>query len=92
MDQGQGKLVYKQSIRANIFHQTSEAIRATPVTSNAALRCVRCACIPNFHLADHLNAAEKIVKVPEMAESISEGTLKQWTKRMPTHVYEIFDY
>ncbi len=25
--------------------------------------------------------ADKIVKVPEMAESISEGTLKQWSKR-----------
>ena len=26
-------------------------------------------------------AAEKIVKVPDMAESITEGTLKQWAKR-----------
>jgi 2-oxoglutarate dehydrogenase E2 component (dihydrolipoamide succinyltransferase) len=26
--------------------------------------------------------ADKIVKVPEMAESISEGTLKQWSKRI----------
>lgn len=26
--------------------------------------------------------AEKIVKVPEMAESISEGTLKQWSKQI----------
>ncbi len=25
-------------------------------------------------------AADKVVKVPEMAESISEGTLKQWSK------------
>lgn len=25
-------------------------------------------------------AAEKVVKVPEMAESITEGTLKQWSK------------
>ena len=25
--------------------------------------------------------ADSIVKVPEMAESISEGTLKQWSKR-----------
>ena len=24
--------------------------------------------------------ADKIVKVPEMAESITEGTLKQWSK------------
>ena len=30
--------------------------------------------------------ADKIVKVPEMAESISEGTLKQWQKsRETTH-------
>ena len=28
--------------------------------------------------------AEKVVKVPEMAESISEGTLKQWSKRSST--------
>jgi hypothetical protein len=27
-------------------------------------------------------AADAIVKVPEMAESISEGTLKQFVKRM----------
>lgn len=25
--------------------------------------------------------ADKVVKVPQMAESISEGTLKQWVKR-----------
>ena len=28
--------------------------------------------------------AEKLVKVPEMAESISEGTLKQWSKGWST--------
>jgi len=28
--------------------------------------------------------ADKVVKVPEMAESISEGTLKQWSKRSCT--------
>ncbi len=28
--------------------------------------------------------ADKVVKVPEMAESISEGTLKQWSKRQST--------
>jgi len=32
------------------------------------------------HIIDR-NVADKIVKVPEMAESISEGTLKQWSKR-----------
>ncbi|KAI9717430.1 MAG: hypothetical protein M1812_004782 [Candelaria pacifica] len=30
--------------------------------------------------------ADKIVKVPEMAESISEGTLKQWSKQIGDHV------
>ncbi|KAL9634147.1 MAG: hypothetical protein Q9164_004274 [Protoblastenia rupestris] len=30
--------------------------------------------------------ADKIVKVPEMAESISEGTLKQWQKQIGDHV------
>lgn len=28
-----------------------------------------------------IELAESIVKVPEMAESITEGTLKQWSKR-----------
>lgn len=28
-----------------------------------------------------MGIADKIVQVPEMAESISEGTLKQWSKR-----------
>lgn len=34
-----------------------------------------------------LPAADKVVKVPQMAESISEGTLKQWQKslRPPNH-------
>jgi 2-oxoglutarate dehydrogenase E2 component (dihydrolipoamide succinyltransferase) len=30
--------------------------------------------------------ADKIVKVPEMAESISEGTLKQWAKQIGDYV------
>ncbi|KAL9615507.1 MAG: hypothetical protein Q9167_000020 [Letrouitia subvulpina] len=30
--------------------------------------------------------ADKTVKVPEMAESISEGTLKQWSKQIGDHV------
>ena len=28
------------------------------------------------------NYADKVVKVPQMAESISEGTLKQWSKQV----------
>ena len=31
-----------------------------------------------------MGQADKVVKVPEMAESISEGTLKQWSKRLFT--------
>jgi len=30
--------------------------------------------------------ADTIVKVPQMAESISEGTLKQWNKSVGDHV------
>lgn len=30
--------------------------------------------------------ADKIVKVPQMAESISEGTLKQWSKQVGDYV------
>lgn len=30
--------------------------------------------------------ADKIVKVPQMAESISEGTLKQWSKKIGEYV------
>lgn len=30
--------------------------------------------------------ADKIVKVPEMAESITEGTLKQWSKQVGDYV------
>lgn len=30
--------------------------------------------------------ADSIVKVPQMAESISEGTLKQWSKQIGDHV------
>ncbi|KAL9123206.1 MAG: hypothetical protein Q9187_000223 [Circinaria calcarea] len=33
-----------------------------------------------------LTPADKIVKVPEMAESISEGTLKQWSKQIGDYV------
>lgn len=28
----------------------------------------------------YFTLADKVVKVPQMAESISEGTLKQWVK------------
>ncbi|KAK4694907.1 hypothetical protein P7C71_g2744, partial [Lecanoromycetidae sp. Uapishka_2] len=34
----------------------------------------------------NLHAADKVVKVPEMAESISEGTLKQWSKQIGNYV------
>lgn len=41
-------------------------------------------CLPFWNAAVNTNlkylSADKTVKVPEMAESISEGTLKQWSK------------
>ncbi len=30
--------------------------------------------------------ADRVVKVPQMAESISEGTLKQWSKQIGDYV------
>ena len=38
---------------------------------------------------DGRTAAEKIIKVPQMAESISEGTLKQWSKSMWNSSYSL---
>lgn len=32
------------------------------------------------------NYADKVVQVPQMAESISEGTLKQWQKSVGDYV------
>lgn len=32
--------------------------------------------------------ADRTVKVPAMAESISEGTLKQWSKQIGEHVQQ----
>jgi 2-oxoglutarate dehydrogenase E2 component (dihydrolipoamide succinyltransferase) len=32
------------------------------------------------------NYADTVVKVPQMAESISEGTLKQWSKQIGDYV------
>ena len=36
--------------------------------------------LPQSASQTHLIPAEKGVQVPEMAESITEGTLKQWSK------------
>lgn len=45
-----------------------------------------------FTVADLIGAADTIVKVPQMAESITEGTLKQFTKRMfPTEYRHILN-
>jgi len=38
----------------------------------------------SFHTSHKLLA--ETVKVPQMAESITEGTLKQWTKQVGDHV------
>ena len=32
------------------------------------------------------NYADQVIKVPQMAESISEGTLKQWSKKVGDYV------
>lgn len=36
-------------------------------------------------LADE-SVADKVVQVPQMAESITEGTLKQWSKQIGDYV------
>lgn len=36
---------------------------------------------PLLRASSHLDVADTVVKVPEMAESITEGTLKQFSKR-----------
>lgn len=36
----------------------------------------------DLHWAQRRHYADKVVKVPEMAESITEGTLKQWAKQI----------
>ncbi|KAF2201904.1 dihydrolipoamide succinyltransferase [Delitschia confertaspora ATCC 74209] len=43
-----------------------------------------CLTIPSrpFSISQSRNYAESIVKVPQMAESITEGTLKQWSKQV----------
>jgi 2-oxoglutarate dehydrogenase E2 component (dihydrolipoamide succinyltransferase) len=40
----------------------------------------------SFPLQQFRCYADRIVKVPEMAESISEGTLKQWSKKVGDYV------
>lgn len=41
---------------------------------------------PNPVIQQFRSYADKIVKVPQMAESISEGTLKQWSKQVGDYV------
>ncbi|GAA5970839.1 hypothetical protein JCM11641_004474 [Rhodosporidiobolus odoratus] len=52
----------------------------TPLTNNATPALAR-----SFH-ASPLTLAEEIIKVPSMAESITEGTLKQWLKQKGDYV------
>ncbi len=47
--------------------------------SESTLRLLHCCSVRNA--ASDIGIADKVVTVPEMAESISEGTLKQWSKR-----------
>jgi len=39
-----------------------------------------------FPIQQFRNYADRIIKVPDMAESITEGTLKQWSKKVGDHV------
>jgi 2-oxoglutarate dehydrogenase E2 component (dihydrolipoamide succinyltransferase) len=39
-----------------------------------------------FHIQQFRSYADRIVKVPDMAESITEGTLKQWSKKVGDYV------
>ncbi|CAG8971407.1 hypothetical protein HYALB_00006957 [Hymenoscyphus albidus] len=41
---------------------------------------------PNPVIQQFRSYADKVVKVPQMAESISEGTLKQWSKQVGDYV------
>ena len=46
-----------------------------------------CLLASNVRRSSDALLADKVVKVPEMAESISEGTLKQWSKRWSTEAF-----
>jgi len=56
--------------RASTFLVGSERLKQTGVFNN------------NFFPQQIRTYADKVVKVPQMAESISEGTLKQWVKNV----------
>lgn len=56
-----------------------------------ASRCLRATRSPHLRypvpvIQQFRSYADKVVKVPEMAESISEGTLKQWSKQIGDYV------
>ena len=40
----------------------------------------------SFPIQQFRSYADRIVKVPDMAESITEGTLKQWSKKVGDYV------
>jgi 2-oxoglutarate dehydrogenase E2 component (dihydrolipoamide succinyltransferase) len=40
----------------------------------------------SFPIQHFRSYADRIVKVPDMAESITEGTLKQWSKQVGDYV------
>ncbi|GAA6027494.1 hypothetical protein JCM8097_007889 [Rhodosporidiobolus ruineniae] len=67
----------------------ASAPRLAAGASRSPLLALRSTAAPalarSFH-ASHLSLAEEIVKVPSMAESITEGTLKQWLKQKGDYV------
>ena len=56
----------------------------------AASRLLRAGRTPqlrySFPVQQFRSYADRIVKVPDMAESITEGTLKQWSKKVGDYV------
>lgn len=62
---------------------TARAVNLRPVQSLQH----QAAILPLPTLMRHVRTyADKVVKVPQMAESISEGTLKQWSKQVGDYV------
>jgi len=64
------------------FRKEQLCQRRWKAASSAAIRTG----IVLFSNADFITSLAETVKVPQMAESITEGTLKQWTKQVGDHV------
>ncbi|GAB7353923.1 hypothetical protein MBLNU459_g4267t1 [Dothideomycetes sp. NU459] len=65
---------------------TSSVSRASPLLNSQPRKPAHLLRASPINLQHSRSYAEKIVKVPEMAESITEGTLKQWSKQVGDYV------